>query len=184
MDPGQILCVAPSPPYLKTILSFFFQIFNFNFFYDFFFVFVNMGPYGSKIFKTLLLLHFFIQSEPNFMVNKAVMGEYKVMEEKFCGTLKFLLTQDYMGLEISKRYSSYSFYPIWAKLYDKWGSHKGSQWENSKMCNILKKTDHRAKRMKKMGLTLLCTAYVRYFSCLILWVQFGVIRCTLQNFQC
>ncbi len=30
-----------------------------------------------------------------------------------------------MGLEISKRYSSYSFYPIWDKLYDKYiGEYK------------------------------------------------------------
>ncbi len=39
--------------------------------------------------------------------------------------MKFLLTQEYMGLEISKRYSSYIFYPIWAKRYDKYGSHNG-----------------------------------------------------------
>ncbi len=29
-----------------------------------------------------------------------------------------------MGLEVSKCYSSYSFYPIWAKLYDKYESHR------------------------------------------------------------
>ncbi len=32
----------------------------------------------------------------------------------------FVKTQDHMGLEISKRYSSYSFDSIWAKLYDKY----------------------------------------------------------------
>ena len=30
--------------------------------------------------------------------------------------MKFLLTQTHMGLEISKCYSSYSFYPMWAKI--------------------------------------------------------------------
>ncbi len=29
-----------------------------------------------------------------------------------------------MGLEVTKRYA-YSFHPIWAKLYDKFGSRKG-----------------------------------------------------------
>ena len=46
------------------------------------------------------------------------------------------------------------------------------------MRNILKTADRRAKRME-----ILCTAYVGYFSCLIILVQFGVIRCTLQNFR-
>ena len=57
MDLGQILSVGPSPPYLQTIFFFFFfKFFNFQIF-TFFFVCVNMGPYGSKNFKTLLLLH-------------------------------------------------------------------------------------------------------------------------------
>ncbi len=56
MDPGQILCVAPSPPYLKTNFFFLFKIFNF---YDFFFVFFSMGPYGGKNLKkaTPLIFH-------------------------------------------------------------------------------------------------------------------------------
>ena len=56
MDPGQILWVVPSPPYLQTIF-FYFKIFNFQFFYVFFFVFVNMGPYGSKISKRYSTFH-------------------------------------------------------------------------------------------------------------------------------
>ena len=47
--------------YLFTISPdcFFFQNFQFPiFFYDFSFIFVNMGPYGNKGFKTLLLLQF------------------------------------------------------------------------------------------------------------------------------
>ncbi len=38
-----------------------------------------------------------------------VMGEYRLL--LFDG-LKVLLTQDHMGPEIQKRYSSYSFYPM------------------------------------------------------------------------
>ncbi len=37
----------------------------------------------------------------------------------------FLLTRNHMGLEMTKCYPSYSFHPIWAKLYDKYGSHSG-----------------------------------------------------------
>ncbi len=36
---------------------------------------------------------------------------------------KFLLTQDHMGLEISKRCSSYTFYPMTAKLHVNIGYH-------------------------------------------------------------
>ena len=45
---------------------------------------------------------------------------------KFYATLNFLLTQDHMGVEISKRYS-YSLYPMSAKLYYKHVSHKGME---------------------------------------------------------
>ncbi len=38
--------------------------------------------------------------------------------------MKFFLIQNHMGLEITKRYS-YSIHPIWAKLYNKYGSHRG-----------------------------------------------------------
>ncbi len=38
-----------------VIFFFFFQNFYFSNFYDFFVVFGNMEPYGSKNFKTLLL---------------------------------------------------------------------------------------------------------------------------------
>ncbi len=43
----------------------------------FLFIFVNMGPYGSKNFKTLLP-HFFIQSEPYSVTNKVAMRERKL----------------------------------------------------------------------------------------------------------
>ena len=39
----------------------------------------------------------------------------------FYGTFDFLYTQDDMGLGISKRYSSYNFHLISAKLYDNTG---------------------------------------------------------------
>ncbi len=59
MDPDKILWEATYPPYLQTVFFFlFFQNFQFSNVYEFFFVFVNMGPYGSKNFKTLLLLQF------------------------------------------------------------------------------------------------------------------------------
>ena len=47
--------------------------------------------------------------------------------------------------------------------------------ENSKLCNTFKRVDRRAKRTK--------ITYIRYFWGPIPWVWFGVIRCTLQNFQ-
>ncbi len=91
MDPGQILWKATYPPYLQKF--FFFRNFHFSNFYKIFcfqffkflrnFCFGNMGPYGSIYFKMLLLL-IFIRFEPT----------------KFYGTLKVLLTQSHMGLEI------------------------------------------------------------------------------------
>ena len=62
----------------------------------------------------------FIRSQPNYMINKVVMKEYRVIialviyqKLTFYGTLTFLLTQDqdHIGLEISKRYSTYNLYP-------------------------------------------------------------------------
>ncbi len=79
-----------------------------------------------------------------------------------------------MGLEISKCYSSYSFHPMSIKLHEAIGYHGGIQtvtflgnrlifkllwhfeiltwqslqWENPKMCNILKIVDRRVKLMK------------------------------------
>ncbi len=54
IDPGQILWVAASSPYLQKLVFCFFKTFNFPIFTIFFFIFVNMGTYGSKNFKTLL----------------------------------------------------------------------------------------------------------------------------------
>ena len=41
--------------------------------------------------------------------------------------MKFLLTQDHMGLEISKRYSSHIFHLMPAKLYEDISYHGGIQ---------------------------------------------------------
>ncbi len=55
MDTGQILWVAPFPLLSPDHFLFLFKFSNFQIF-TIFSVFVNMGPYGSKNFKTLLLL--------------------------------------------------------------------------------------------------------------------------------
>ncbi len=58
-------------------------------------------------------------------------------------------------------------------------------WENPKICNrafILKTADHRAKRMNIWDSR--CSAYVRHFSCLILWVQFGSFSALCKISRC
>ncbi len=79
MDSGHILggsSLYSISPYC-FFNFFFFQNVNFHIFTNVFFVclfvFVNMGPMGAKIARV------FVQSEPNFMRNKVVMGEYKVI---------------------------------------------------------------------------------------------------------
>ena len=87
------------------------------------------------------------------------------------GTLKFLWTQDHMGLEISKHYSYYSFHLMSDKLYQDIGYHGGTQtitfvanrpsknfvilWNfnmcvngKPKMWNMWKTANRRAKRTK------------------------------------
>ncbi len=78
----------------------------------------------AKIFKRLLLPQF------SFSFNQAlwkviIRREYRLLLfgslpqiKKNYGALNFFLTQDYMGVEISKCYSSYSFDPISVKLYE------------------------------------------------------------------
>ena len=71
--------------------------------------------------------------------------------------------QGHIGLEITKRYSSCSFHPIWAHLYDQYGSHREykvmdivvicqnfSMGVNGKhkMWHISQTADRTAKRMK------------------------------------
>ena len=85
-----------------------------------------------KIFKRLLLPGFHSISTKFYckyvwhegIQAVTVYGDLPKLKKKY-GTLKFLVTQNHMGLEISKRYSSVSFHPIRAKLYDKYESHSG-----------------------------------------------------------
>ena len=63
------------------------------------------------------------------MTNMIVMVEYTGKLLLFWrpaknGTLKYLLTQDHMGLQISKRYS-YRFHPMSVKRYEDIGYHGG-----------------------------------------------------------
>ena len=52
-------------------------------------IFVNTGPHGAGNSKTLLLQ--FIRSEPNFLINKAVKGEYKLINVlAICQKLNFV----------------------------------------------------------------------------------------------
>ena len=63
---------------------------------------------------------------------------------------------------------------------------------SSNMLHISKMADHREKRMKigtcgprnsYIHVYIYIYMCVRYISCLIPWVQFGIIQCTLQNFR-
>ncbi len=110
----------------------------------------------------------------------------------------------YTGLEISKCYSSYNFHSMTTKRYEGIRHHGGIQaitflsnrrsfkyfvtlWNFNMDVNgkILRSQYHDngwpwRETGQNLGLALLCTVYVRYFLCLIRWVQFGVIQCTLQ----
>ena len=131
---------------------------------------LTWDPVGAKLSKRRYFFHSFCPI-PKIYDEYVNHGESRIFladlpkTKNFCGTLKFLLTQDHRGLEISKRFS-YSFHPISTKLYEGFGDHGGiqaitnlsaqvlkmlctsSQWENPKMCNILKTADSRAKQMK------------------------------------
>ncbi len=75
-----------------------------------------------------------------FFLFKPVFSSAWLCQQSYChgaGVLSFSLTWDPMGAKISKRYSS-SFHPIWAKLYDKLGSHEGIKsygiyWRSAKI---------------------------------------------------
>ena len=73
---GPMLTMFLNGHHNSTVLDFLnfeFTIFN----YFLFFVFDNMGPYGSKTFKTLLLpqipLEYF-ETSPDFLVNRPHQG--------------------------------------------------------------------------------------------------------------
>ncbi len=66
---------------LSTILHIiFFQNFKVSIFLGLFFIFVNIGPYGSKTVKTRLLLQYLSDVSQTFMINTAVIRECKVMD--------------------------------------------------------------------------------------------------------
>ncbi len=85
MDFFQILVVASPGPYAQT---FFFFIFERNNVFDFlwiFFVFVNIGLYGSENFKTLLLHQITFKS---FQTFSEISSQWS--SQKYCfGFLKF-----------------------------------------------------------------------------------------------
>ncbi len=79
-----------------------------------FFVFVNMGPYGGKNFKTILLLQIAadsFQTFPEFSSqwsSQNTLGIFWNFENwKFNEFYSFSLTWDAMGAKITKRFSSY-----------------------------------------------------------------------------
>ncbi len=85
---------------------FFWQFFTFEILTIFFFVFVNMGQYGSKSFKRYFS-HSLTRFQPSFMINMLVMGQYRLLPFLLiCQYLQIfnilwhfeiLLTQDNMG---------------------------------------------------------------------------------------
>ena len=119
----------------------------------------------------------------------------------------FLLTQDHMALEFSKRYSSYSFHPMSVKRYEDIGYYggiqgitflgnrpfflkkcgtlkfyNGSQWENLK-CGISRKRLIVGWSGRRFG-TRCPTVHIRRVllmpdSLSLLWI----IQYTLQNFR-
>ena len=84
MDFFQILVVASHGPYSEAM----FYLFFFYYFLQIFFVFINMGPYGSENFKTLLLLQIAaeIQLYLNFLPNgphKSMFGIFEILSFRF-----------------------------------------------------------------------------------------------------
>ncbi len=158
----------------------------------------------------LLIQVIFIWSEPNLMINKAVMMEYKVItfgvicqKIKLHNGLRFLLTEDQMGLEISKcllvfqQFSS-DLSRTFSRLKSLWHFENSTwnKWKNPiyKMYNILKGAGHcRAKFWASLSKNSISN--LGYFSCLILglvWCHFDALckmynllwlRCSKGNFN-
>ena len=81
-----------------------------------------MDPMGGQVFfYTLwssfkkLLLPVFVPFQPNFITNMFVMEGCTLL--LFMAICHNFVTQDHMRLEISKRYLSYSFHWVSAKLH-------------------------------------------------------------------
>ncbi len=113
---------------------FIFEKKTFSDFLRIFFVFVNMGPYGSENFKMLLLLQIAdksFQTFPEFSSQWSsqnhVWDFWNFENWNFNKFYSFSLTWDPMGAKISKRYSSYKSQPKVFKLFLKFlpnGPHK------------------------------------------------------------
>ncbi len=94
MDCLQISVVASPGPYAQTFFFHFWRIFFFNFL-GFFFDFVNMGPYGSQNFKTLLLFKIFQNDSKGFKISFESFQTFSEISsqwssQKYCfGFLKF-----------------------------------------------------------------------------------------------
>ncbi len=122
MDYFQILVVASPGQYAQTFFSFLKKKKFFNFLWIFF-VFVNMGPYGSKNFKTLLLLQITAESFQTFPEFSSQWSSQNYIWDfwnfenwNFNEFYLFSLTWDPMGVKISKRYFSYKLQPRVLKL--------------------------------------------------------------------
>ncbi len=92
---------------------FFFQNFKFAIFYDFFFVFVNIGPYGSKNFKWHLHWKYAPDSPPKHHAHSWEGSLPKLFKELrnltfwiFDKYFSFSLTCDHMGINVSNDISS------------------------------------------------------------------------------
>ena len=88
---------------------------------------------GAKISKKNYFSHSgFGPISAELYYKQTVKGEYRLYlfwlpaESLKYVSLTFLVTQEHMGLEISKRYS-YNFHPIPAKFYEDIGYHGGTQ---------------------------------------------------------
>ena len=131
-----------------------------------FFVFVNMRPYGSKIFKRLLLPQIDIESCEPF---SEISSQWSSQKYSFGFFFFFVsVTWDPMGVKTSKRYSSLKSLlnlfdmflnflingPRKGTVLDFWNCeflifiefHHCTLWGNKKGLNYLETSDRRAKR--------------------------------------
>ena len=95
---------------------------------------------------------------------------------KFYGTFKFLLTQNQMGLEISKCYS-YSFHPISVKRYEGIDYHDGIQAITFLGKRLI--VERNGWKFVARGPRNLICRYVQISEFIL-----GVIRYTLLNVWC
>ena len=148
MDSDQILWEATYPPNLQTtcFLSFFFKILNFHIY----FVFINMRPYGSQNWKTLLpqsLLNFTWFFSP--MSSQSYFWNFEILN--FYDFFSCSLTWgSYGGNEFLPSPSSQSYFFRFFKIciFQIVVKLRILTWEsmgNHKMWNILKTDGRRAK---------------------------------------